>query len=153
MHNTMRIGEARQARPNGAFAWLELPRCHLAAATETRIEGICEYAGFCHRRVIEYDQGTRTIIILDTIQGPAVQARLEQTWHPGVSVRRESSGGFRLGDRASLTFPPGSDVAFSHGGEYGWIASAYGTKSEADFIRRTHEGILPITLETAITVS
>ena len=152
MHNTVRIGTQRQAQPHGPFGWQELPRCQITAATATRTEGVCEYAGFSHRRVVEYSRDTKTVAVTDTIQGPAVKTRLEQHWHPGVSVERESSGGFRLGRGAKLTFPPGSDISRSRGGDLGWISAAYGTKTEADWICHSREGALPATLRATIEI-
>ena len=82
-HNTVRIGNRDQAIPAGPFRWSEKPAVRLEAWESTAdrdvLDATCEYAGYRHRRRVEFRKAARRLRIQDHVEGP----EWEQWWHLG----------------------------------------------------------------------
>ena len=146
-HNTVRVDERDQAKPEGPFRWNDRP-CVEKLSWETSersdfLAAICRYGGFEHLRRILYMKPS-LIAVVDDITGPPGEHLVEQFWHSGEGVDEVSPREFRLGHSARLLL--------SHGGnhEEGWRSRVMGSKEPAPVIRIATRGKLPIQLTAAI---
>jgi hypothetical protein len=85
-HNTVRIDGQDQAVPAGPFRWEGKPSVEVrqwkTSPKADRLDATCAYAGFTHRRQIVFVRPA-TVVVLDTVDGPAGVHTLEQFWHLG----------------------------------------------------------------------
>jgi hypothetical protein len=83
-HNTVAIDGRDQAIPAGPFRWNEKPALAIRKWTtseeEDYLDATCSYAGFIHRRQVVFSK-PGLIVVLDTVEGPSGDHRLEQSWH------------------------------------------------------------------------
>jgi hypothetical protein len=85
-HNTVRIDGLDQATPAGPFRWTGQPavqiRESLSDSERDFLDAECRYAGFTHRRRIQFVKPD-LILIVDDIAGHPGEHDLEQLWHLG----------------------------------------------------------------------
>jgi hypothetical protein len=85
-HNTIRIDGLDQADPSGPFRWVNHPVVRVAEwkvqGDLTYLDASCAYRGFTHRRRL-LSVGPEWLFVLDEVNGPAGQHRIEQFWHLG----------------------------------------------------------------------
>jgi hypothetical protein len=85
-HNTVQIDGLDQATAAGPFRWANRPEVKILSWTTSAecdvLEAECRYAGFIHRRRIEF-QKPDLIVIVDEIQGPPGDHEVDQFWHLG----------------------------------------------------------------------
>jgi hypothetical protein len=83
-HNTVRIDGRDQAAPGGPFRWNDKPAVSVRqwanGPDRDYLDASCAYGGFTHRRRIAFVKPA-TVVVLDTIHGPAGDHTLEQFWH------------------------------------------------------------------------
>jgi hypothetical protein len=91
--------------------------------------------------------------VLDRVDGPPGEHRVEQFWHCGAAVRELSSRCFQVGTAVRIAFEPSAECKLSEGGEHGWISSALGSKSAAPVVCVERFTQLPASLGTLIDLS
>ena len=83
-HNTVRIDGGDQAVPSGPFRWSHKPsvsvRQWATRPDRDYLDATCVYAGITHRRRIAFLKPAM-VVVLDTIDGPRGDHKLEQFWH------------------------------------------------------------------------
>jgi hypothetical protein len=152
-HNTVRIDGRDQGIPAGPFEWREKPEVETVSwetgPEEDRLEALCRYAGFIHRRTVVFRKPGR-LEITDRVEGPAGEHRIEQFWHAGAAVAELQKERFQIGSRARLQVDDGLVTQIEVGGEIGWWSPAFGAKLEAHVVRGTAVAKLPLTLTTVL---
>lgn len=134
-HNTVRIDGIDQGTQMGPFRWSTKPEVNLLEwrPEEGKIVATCGYAGFLHRRTVQLD--SRSLNVIDEIEGPPGQHLLEQIWQLGAAA-----------DRVRLTFS--NDPI--------WNASkfspAYGEKLAGESLIVSLRTALPATLSIRLSL-
>lgn len=133
-HNTVRIGGLNQADPAGPFRWENPPEVELLWWNKPlqKAEAECRYRGFRHRRYLQI-LSDRAIFIVDLVEGPPGEHKIEQFWHLGAG---------HIAER--LRFD-GTPQKLS-----GWRSQCFGEKARAPVIRIAKSGNLPMILPAAI---
>lgn len=138
-HNTVRIDGRDQGVMAGPFRWTSRPEVEtLDWHTDSErdvIEAECRYAGFSHRRRIEF-QKPDVFFIADHISGPPGEHDIEQFWHLGS-----------LAARSKLILPADAELTES------WRSKTYGEKHPSPMLRVHRRSTLPLVLETRIELS
>ena len=155
-HNTVRIDGRDQAVPAGPFAWTGLPEVRILEwRSEPEcdvLEAECRYAGFRHRRRIEFRKAERRVDLTDEVDGPDGDHLVEQFWHLGLAVAAVGNNEFRIGE-ARLRLDPKAAAELSEGGAYGWRSTAFGVKHAAPVIRAWIRTRLPVQLRAVLWTS
>jgi len=135
-HNTIRIDGRDQATAVNPFRWEEKPRVvlheWLSSAARDRLDAECSYAGFTHRRTMEFLRGS-ALLILDEVRGPAGEHEIEQWWHLSAAAAA-----------SRLVLEEGAEAVES------WRSLAYGEKHPAPAIRVVRRGSLPVPLAAIV---
>ena len=156
-HNTVRIDGLDQAVPAGPIAWKSPPALRVirweSNAGRDLLIAACSYGGFEHQRAIVFHKAALVISIQDRVTGAPDEHRLEQFWHFGVSVRQVSPRLFQVGRSTRIAFEQNVETRLLEGGDYGWVSTAPGAKSEAPVVSVERLTSLPATLETRIELS
>ena len=138
-HNTIRIDERDQATPAGPFRWLDKPvveiREWLPSLLEGRLDAVCRYRGFTHRRRIRFLK-PRFVVVLDTVDGPSGDHLVEQFWH--LDSRQ---------DAARLAFSTNAEILA------GWRSRALAAREAAPVFRVAYRGPLPTQLAAVLDLS
>jgi hypothetical protein len=138
-HNTIRIDGLDQASPVGAFAWANPPEVSIVSWTTDAdcdlLEAECRYAGFVHRRRVEF-QKPDLVLVTDDVSGPAGEHGIEQLWHLGS-----------MEARPRLALAEGAETLES------WRSCAYGEKRLAPLLVVRRRCALPLRLEARILLS
>ena len=141
-HNTIRIDARDQAVMAGPFRWVGKPRVNILdwrTNTERDIlEAECRYAGFTHRRRVEFRKPD-VFLITDDVSGPPGLHDVEQFWHLGAF---QSPGEAR----AKLILPDDAELIES------WRSTTFGEKFPAPMLRVRRRSELPIRLEARIVL-
>ena len=152
-HNTVRVDGRDQAAPAGPFRWVHPPKVEMlewvSTAGEDYLDAACEYLGIRHRRRILFVK-PHLFLILDELEGPPGEHRIEQFWHLGQPAAHAGPCSFRIGASATLTVWPATAMDLCGGGEYGWRSPAFGVKRAAPALRIVRQGRLPATLAAAL---
>lgn len=152
-HNTLRVDGQEQAMARSPFAWASRPEVEVlqwdsTPAADTLVAA-CRYAGFSHERKIVFDKAERRITVLDRVEGPPGEHRVEQFWHLGAEVRELSPRRFQVGRNTTMSFAGGGEVRLMEG----WVSPALGAKEPAPVLCVERREVLPITLETVVEIS
>jgi hypothetical protein len=99
------------------------------------LEAECKYAGFTHRRCVEF-QKPDIILITDEIDGPPGEHDVEQLWHLGS-----------LEAKSRLVLP-GDDELIE-----GWRSDIFGEKHPSPIVRVRRRCTLPVRLEAKIVLT
>jgi hypothetical protein len=138
-HNTIRIDGRDQAVMAGPFRWTGKPDVTILDwQTNSEcdvLEAECRYAGFTHRRRVEF-QKKDVFLITDDIGGPPGEHDVEQFWHLGS-----------LAARSKLILPADAELTES------WRSTTFGEKHPSPMLRLHRRGALPMRLETRIDLS
>jgi hypothetical protein len=138
-HNTIRIDGIDQAVAAGPFRWRNHPEVRILSwttdASGDALEAECRYAGFVHRRRVEF-QKPDLVSITDHVDGPPGQHLLEQFWHLGSPAARDR-----------LTLAEGAELLDS------WRSTVFGEKHPSPLACVTRRGVLPMRLEARINLS
>ena len=138
-HNTIRIDGLDQAVPSGPFGWRYHPQVSIRlwepSAPRDILGAECRFAGFTHRRRIEF-QKPDLVVVMDDIEGPPGEHEIEQFWHLGSL---ETRARFSLADGAAL--------------EESWRSSVFGEKHAAPMLVVRRRGNLPLRLEARIRLN
>jgi hypothetical protein len=138
-HNTVRIDDRDQAVPSGPFRWRDMPAVEVrrwtASADRDYLDAECRYAGFTHRRRVIFVKPA-TVIVLDTVDGPPGEHRLEQWWHLGAA-----------GEAARFSFDRPAKLIDA------WRSRALCSKEAAIALLVTVDATLPATLAMALDLS
>jgi Heparinase II/III-like protein/Heparinase II/III N-terminus len=138
-HNTIRIDGRDQGIPSGPFRWSSQPEVAIldwrSASARDVILAECRYAGFTHRRRVEF-QKPDVFLITDDVSGPPGPHDVEQFWHLGSP-----------GARRKMIVPENTES-----GE-GWRSSIFGEKHLGPMLRVRRRGELPMRLETRIELN
>lgn len=156
-HNTIRIDGLDQAIPRSPFAWQSRPEVEVigweSRETWDRLTAACAYAGFRHQRQIVFRKDEFWIAVIDRVEGPPGEHRMEQFWHLGAGAQQRSAKSFQVGSQTVISLEAGSKPELSEGGDYGWISPALGAKQPAPVLRVERRAGLPLTLATVIDLS
>ena len=161
-HNTIRIDGLDQAIPNGPFAWQSRPEVELlgweTSPDRDIVAAACCYAGFRHQRKVVFNKRALWVVVLDHVEGPPGEHRIEQFWHCGEKVRQRSPecyeiGREQAGTQTLISFEAGAEVRLAEGNEYGWISPALGIKEPAPVLWVERRGSLPATMAVMIDLS
>jgi hypothetical protein len=138
-HNTIRIDGRDQAVMAGPFGWTDKPE---VAILDWRtndesdvLEAECRYAGFTHRRRVEFRKPD-VFVITDDVSGPPGVHDVEQLWHLGSAEAR-----------AKLVLPDDAELTES------WRSTMFGEKHAAPMLRVRRRSELPMRLEARIEVN
>jgi hypothetical protein len=138
-HNTIRIDGLNQATMAGPFRWTDPPEVAIldwqTNSTRDVLEAECRYAGFTHRRRVEF-QKPAVFLITDDVSGPPGEHDIEQFWHLGT-----------LAARSKLMLPAGAELADS------WRSTAFGERHSSPMLRVHRRCGLPLRLETRIDLN
>lgn len=156
-HNTVRIDGSDQAIPRGPFAWGTKPEVEVlrweSSASRDVLTAACSYAGFRHQRTIVFNKNDLWIVVLDRLEGPPAEHKLEQFWHFGVPVRQCLPRCFQIGTKALIAFDATTTPRLFEGGDYGWVSPVLGVKSTAPVVCVEQSSALPSSLATLIDLS
>ncbi len=138
-HNTIRIDGRDQAVPRGPFGWSDKPEVAILdwRTNDERdiVEAECRYAGFTHRRRVEF-QKPDLFVITDDVSGPPGPHDVEQFWHLGSDEAR-----------AKLVLPDDAELVES------WRSTMFGEKHRSPMLRVRRRSDLPLRLEARIELS
>jgi hypothetical protein len=138
-HNTIRVDGRDQGVMAGPFRWTGQPEVKvLQWLTDSKrdvLEAECRYAGFTHRRRVEF-QKPGVFLIHDSVDGPPGEHEIEQFWHLGS-----------LAARSRLVLPVDAELTES------WRSTTFGEKHPAPMLRVHRRSKLPFSLETRIDVN
>ena len=138
-HNTIRMDGRDQGVMAGPFRWAARPEVAIlnwqTNSERDVLEGECRYAGFTHRRRVEF-QKPGVFLIADRVDGPPGEHDIEQFWHLGS-----------LAARAKLILPADAELTES------WRSTTFGEKHPAPMLRVYRHRPLPICLETRIDLN
>ncbi len=137
-HNTIRIDGLDQAIPAGPFRWINRPGVKVLAwqtnVQKDVFEAECRFAGFTHRRHVEF-QKPDLVIVVDDVEGPPGQHGIEQLWHLGSPEAR-----------VRLVVEEDAELIES------WRSPVFGEKHPAPLVRLYRRCELPLRLETRIQI-
>ena len=137
-HNTVQIDGLDQAAAAGPFRWANRPEVAIHSwktnSERDLLEAECRYAGFTHRRRVEF-QKPDLIVIVDEIDGPPGDHQVDQLWHLGSADAR-----------SYLALPGGADMIES------WRSAVFAEKQAAPLLRVRRRGPLPMRLEARIQI-
>lgn len=133
-HNTVRVDGLNQADIAGPFRWENPPEVELLRWDDLlrAVEAECRYRGFRHRRYLRILKD-RAILIIDAVEGPAGEHKVEQFWHLGAD---------RFAERFRFV-----DVPQKRSGRR---SSCFGERVRAPVICIAKSGALPMILPAAI---
>jgi Heparinase II/III-like protein/Heparinase II/III N-terminus len=135
-HNTIRIDRRNQAVMAGPFKWTGQPDVAIldwrTNSTCDILEAECRYAGFTHRRRVEF-QKPDVFLIADIVSGPLGEHEIEQFWHLGS-----------LAARRHLILPADAELTES------WRSTTFGEKHPSPMLRVHRRCTLPLLLEARI---
>jgi hypothetical protein len=138
-HNTICIDGRDQAVPRGPFRWDAKPGANILEwrTSDERdiLEAECRYAGFIHRRRVEFRKPD-VFLITDDVSGPAGLHEVEQLWHLGSTEARAK---FVVEDDAELA--------------ESWRSTVFGEKHLGPMLRVRRRSELPIRLEARIDLN
>ena len=138
-HNTICIDGRDQAVPRGPFRWDAKPGVNILEwrTSDERdiLEAECRYAGFIHRRRVEFRKPD-VFLITDDVSGPAGLHEVEQLWHLGSTEARAK---FVVEDDAELA--------------ESWRSTVFGEKHLGPVLRVRRRSELPIRLEARIDLN
>jgi len=138
-HNTIRIDGLDQAVMGGPFRWTSPPAVAIlywsTDGERDILEAECRYAGFTHRRRVEFRKPD-LFLITDDVSGPSGLHDVEQFWHLGSAHAR-----------AKLILPDDAELMES------WRSTEFGQKYPAPMLRVRRRAELPIRLEARIDLS
>jgi len=138
-HNTIRIDGRDQGVMAGPFRWTDKPAVKifhwLTDSKRDVLEAECRYAGFTHRRRVEF-QKPDVFLIYDCVDGPPGEHEIEQFWHLGS-----------LAARSRLVLPADAELTES------WRSTTFGEKHPAPMLRVHRRSTLPFAFETRIDVN
>jgi hypothetical protein len=145
-HNTVRIDGHNQAVASGPFRWLNTPDVAVlewsAGGSRDVLDAAVRFAGFEHRRRLEFYKDTLVVVICDDVSGPPGEHVIECFWHAG---NRDAC--------QRLLFAPGERLDLHYGGEHGWCSHAFGEKHPAPALCLTRETTLPARIWTILDLS
>jgi hypothetical protein len=137
-HNTVQIDGLDQAAVAGPFRWSNRPEVKIhsweTSAERDLLEAECRYAGFIHKRRVEF-QKPDLIVIVDEIDGPPGDHEVDQLWHLGSANAR-----------SYLVLPSGAEILES------WRSTVFAEKQAAPLVRVRRRGQLPMRLEARIQI-
>jgi hypothetical protein len=135
-HNTIVVDGRDQAIAAGPFRWATRPEVSIQSwktnAQRDLLEAECSYAGFTHRRRVEF-QKPDVLLIADEIDGPPGEHDVEQFWHLGS-----------LEAKACLVLPDNAELI------EGWRSDTFGEKHPAPVVRVRRRCTLPVRLEAKL---
>ncbi|HEY6391492.1 MAG TPA: alginate lyase family protein [Bryobacteraceae bacterium] len=135
-HNTVVVDGWDQAIAAGPFRWATCPEVTIQSwktnADRDLLEAECSYAGFTHRRRVEF-QKPDVLLITDEIDGPPGEHDVEQLWHLGS-----------LEARTRLVLPDDAELID------GWRSDTFGEKHPAPVVRVRRRCTLPVRLEAKV---
>jgi hypothetical protein len=135
-HNSIRIDGRDQAVAAGPFRWNRCPEVAIldwqTNSERDVLEAECRYAGFTHRRRVEFRK-PGTFLIADRVDGPSGDHDTEQFWHLGS-----------LAARSKLILPADAELTDS------WRSTTFGEKHSSPMLRVHRRSRLPLCLETRI---
>jgi Heparinase II/III-like protein/Heparinase II/III N-terminus len=138
-HNTVCIDGHDQAVPRGPFGWTDKPEVTILDWRTNNerdiLEAECRYAGFTHRRRVEFRKPD-LFLIVDDLSGPPGLHEVEQLWHLASSKAR-----------ANLMLPDDAELTES------WRSSRFGEKHLGPMLRVRRRAELPLRLEARIEVN
>jgi hypothetical protein len=138
-HNTIRIDGLDQATAAGPFRWKNHPQVSVRSwetnAQRDLLDAECHFAGFTHRRRVEF-QKPDLVVIIDDIEGPPGEHDVEQFWHLGSPEAQ-----------ARISLPEGAELAES------WRSSMFGEKHPAPMLVVRRRSNLPLRLEARIRLN
>jgi len=151
-HNTIRVDEADQAVPAGAFGWNQPPEVSVrerrSVGDEEILEAECRFRGLTHRRRVVWKKPHR-IIIDDEIAGPSGEHLVEQFWHFGSNAALLGPSSVRIGARAVLNLAPDAGIELTEG----WRSAAPGAKSAAAVLRVFRRCSIPLSWRSVLELS
>jgi heparinase II/III-like protein len=137
-HNTIRIDGLDQGVMAGPFRWTHQPEVAIldwqTNAERDILEAECRYAGFTHRRRVEFRK-PGVFLITDHVSGPPGEHDIEQFWHLGSLVAR-----------SKLILPDDAELSES------WRSTRFGEKHPSPMLRVHRHCPLPLCLESRIAV-
>jgi len=138
-HNTIRIDGRDQGTMAGPFRWSSRPEVAIldwhTDSERDIVEAECRYAGFTHRRRVEFRK-PNMLLITDDVSGPPGLHDVEQFWHLGSQEAR-----------AKLILPEDAEPGES------WRSPIFGEKHLGPMVRVRRRGELPMRLEARIEVN
>jgi len=138
-HNTVRIDGRDQAVPAGPFRWNDKPTVKVrewaTGAERDYLDASCTYGGFTHRRRVVFLKPA-TVIVLDTVDGPAGEHTMEQFWHADSPE-----------DAARFSFSAAAEVVDT------WRSRALGSRERAGALCVKVHGPLPVHLAAMLDLS
>ena len=138
-HNTICIDGLDQAVMAGPFRWNNPPAVRVldwkTNSARDVLEAECRYAGFTHRRRVEF-QKPGTFLISDHVEGPPGEHDIEQFWHLGS-----------LAARSQVILPADAELTTS------WHSTTFGEKHASPMLRVHRRAPLPLCLETRIILN
>jgi hypothetical protein len=138
-HNTIRIDGRDQGVMAGPFRWTDQPEVTILKwqtnSERDVLEATCRYAGFNHRRRVEF-QKPHFLLITDCVDGPPGDHDVEQFWHLGS-----------LAARSKLMLPADAELSES------WRSTTFGEKHPSPMVRVHRRSKLPLCQETRIDLN
>jgi hypothetical protein len=138
-HNTIRIDGRDQGDMAGPFRWTGQPEVAIldwhTNSERDVLEAECRYAGFTHRRRVEFQKPGK-FLITDSVDGPPGEHDIEQFWHLGS-----------LAARSKLILPADAELTES------WRSTTFGEKHPSPMLRVHRHCPLPLCLETRIDLN
>jgi hypothetical protein len=135
-HNTIRVDGLNQAAIAGPFRWTHLPQVVIlnwqTNSERDVLEAECRYAGFTHRRRVEFRKPD-VLVIVDDVSGPPGEHEVEQFWHLGS-----------LEARSKLILPDDAELIRS------WRSRTFGEKHPSPALRVYRRSALPLRLQARI---
>jgi hypothetical protein len=148
-HNTVSIDGLDQAEPVNAFRWIGPPEVSVQEWTSSPkrdyLDALCRYRGFTHRRRVLFRKPD-LLFILDHMEGPPGDHRVEQFWHTGGHLGRLGPSCFQIGSRARLILATQQgEIEFGENSGCGWRSRVYGSKQPAPYLCWRIHRALPVT--------
>lgn len=138
-HNTIRIDGRDQGEMAGPFRWASQPEVKIlewqTGVERDVIDAECRYAGFTHRRRVEF-QKPGVFLITDHVSGPPGEHDIEQFWHLGS-----------IEARSKLILPAGAELRES------WRSTRFGEKHRSPMLHVYRRGALPMVMEGRIDLT
>jgi hypothetical protein len=138
-HNTVRIDGENQAIFAGPFRWDNPPQVSLlrweSSPDEDVVTAVCRYRGLEHYRHVHFAKNA-ALLIVDLVEGPPGEHKLEQLWHLGDGAQRER---FR--------FPQSPEILSR------WRSRCFGQREPATVLRISRKTELPALIPAAICLS
>jgi hypothetical protein len=139
-HNTVRVDGLDQATPAGPFAWRDHPQTRVDEWDPKKLylRATCRYREITHTRTFQWESGR--IRIVDQLDGPPGEHRVEQVWH---LVRQEDRSLFQF-SCAQEHLRKGTALSVN------WTSPVFGSKQPSATLQREIAGSFPMTLETVL---